>query len=515
MKDTKKDAIVATGVANTPVICWQTVNKVTDGTTNEQLALIQFANLLGSSIVNDEPSISNEKDVRNEARLLMSLSCTSPTNISEESGRASPENDSSSCQTYSSTSSVQNNSFTFTCPSLSLENPFREELSAIRDESSESTPPAALLGRILKVDDRDALRLSAEAMARNVMQSYQKAMQWRIQSWVDQLSRVLASKESFLQEQNASEKEIKALLESGEAKLIRQLRELEDKIHVGGARTYFKILPQRLPKVETSEPASKKLRMTESSDEEDMGFQETEYKYHVKHTLTMEGDLSISTPAGYVHIDIKVPGTVEGTFLSSEPGVEELTAVQVEINTEMLASMIEKSSRIAVRSSVEALLTPEPKEEESTAEANPTEAETEVVENRNTASPEPTVTPKRKYSHERVSGFSVVTPSDTSSPSSCGDSDHEDKPVLLSIPDDFSVVKSTLRMVTPQPSFARSEKHGFTFTPRAPGQTEMSFPSLVSPTQTSNPSFEAVGKSRSGPCLPVLVEVACAARHAN
>jgi hypothetical protein len=513
MKDTKIDAIVSTGVANAPVKSWHALNKVTDGTSNEQLALIRFANLLGSSIVSDEPSIANEKDVRNEARLLMSLSCASPTNISEESERVSPENDSSSCQTFSSTSSasVRNDSFTFTCPSLSLENPFREELSAIRDESNESALPAALLGRILKVDDRDALRLSAEAMARNVMQSCQKAMQWRIQSWVNQLSRVLVSKENLLQEQNASEKEIKELLESGEAKLILQLRELEGKILVGGARTHFKILPQRLPKVETGEPASKKLRMTESSDEEDMGLQETDYKYHVKHTLTMEVDLSISTPAGYVQIDIKVPGTVEGTFLSAEPGVEELTAFQVEINTEILASMIEKSSRIVVRSSVEALLTPELEEKEAT----PTEAETEVAENRNTASPEPTVTPKRKYSHERVSGFCMVTPRDTSSPSSCGDSDREDKPVRLSIPNDFSVVKSTLRMVSPHPSFASSEKHGFTFTPRAPGQMDMSFPSLVSPTQTSKPSFKALGKSRSGPCLPVLVEVACAAMHAN
>jgi hypothetical protein len=199
---------MATDIANTPVTICQTSSKVTDGTTNEQLALIRFANLLGSSISSDEPGIANEKDVCNEARLLMSLSCSSPTNISEESGRTSPESDSSSCQTYSSTSSVQRNSFTFTCPSLSLGNPFREELSAIRDESSESAPPAALLGRILKVDDRDALRLSAEAMARNMMQSYQKAMQWRIQqSWVDQLSRVLLSKESLLQEQNASEEE--------------------------------------------------------------------------------------------------------------------------------------------------------------------------------------------------------------------------------------------------------------------------------------------------------------------
>jgi hypothetical protein len=56
-------------------------------------------------------------------------------------------------------------------------------------------------------------------------------------------------------------REIKDLLESGEAKLILQLRELEEKIHVGGACTCFKVLAQCLPKVETSEPASKKLRV--------------------------------------------------------------------------------------------------------------------------------------------------------------------------------------------------------------------------------------------------------------
>ena len=505
---------MATDVVNVHGLGLNMMSKATDGTANEQLALISIANRLGSIILNDELGIAEEKDVHQEAKLLMSLSCSSPTNAPDNSGRTTPESDASSCYSAKSASSAfRRDSFTFICPSLSLETPFQDVYSGNGNEQKEKPPPSVLLGRILKVEDQDALRLSAEAMARNIMQTYHKAIQWRTQTWVDQLSVALLEMEKDLKDRSASEEQLKELLDSGEAKLLLQLRELNDSIAVIDARTSFKVLPQRVTKLDSLEPSSKKQRL-ESSDDESADFKETEYKYNVIHVLTMEAYVNVVTPAGYVQIDLQVPGTIEGTFLSLEPGVEKLTAVLVKINTDILASMIEKSCRIVVRSSAEALLCSEPNA--PPPQPYPGTQVDEVVDSPSIDSFVPTCTPKRKYSDERVSGLVVVTPRDVSSPSSCEDSDTEEKPVLLSIPDSFSDSKpiSTLRMVSPQPS-RPGDVGGITFTSQAANKQEIPLPTLVSPHQSSKPSFECVKPRGKGPYLPVLVEVACAAMRAH
>jgi hypothetical protein len=315
---------------------------------------------------------------------------------------------------------------------------------------------------------------------------------------------MLVNKEKILNQEKASEEEIKELLTSSEAQLILKLGELAEKIQVLDATTTFKVSPQRVPKTDASQNPSKKQRIEE---EEDMtSLEEHEYQYHVAHMLTVDIFLNILTPgAGYIQIDLQVPGTMKGTFLSTESEGEQLTDVMIELNTEMLASMIEKSSRMVVRSSVEALLKQEPEEEQ--AEETKEKAEVSTA-----TSPVPTGTPKRKYSDERVSNLVVVTPRDASSPSSFGDSDIDDKPVLLSIPDNFSSgqPKTSLRMLTPQPSRARDMANITDFTARLPPK-KMSLPFVVTPHKTSKPS---VVRGR-GPILPLLVEVACAAMRAN
>jgi hypothetical protein len=468
-------------------------------TSSEQLALTGFAHCLFSTAINNEPGIADKNDVHKEARLLMSLSCSSPTNIPMKSGRITPPSDASSC--YSTAS--QRDSFTFSCPSLSLENHSEgfEDTGEVNDteETSEKSAPAALLGRVLKVDDKDALRLSSEAMARNIMQSYQKAIEWRMRSWVDSLSRNLVNKENILKEQNASEESIKDLVNSGEAKLVVKLREISKKIQVLDACTSFKVLPQRVPNADEGEPTAKRQRVEE--EEEQVGLEEGEYQYHVAHLLTLEGYMNIFTPgAGHVQIDLQVPGTMKGTFLSIEDDAEQLTDVMIDLNTDILASMIEKSSRMVVRASVEALLKEEP---EATEEA--TEMEEEKVEFTEDTSPLPTFTPKRKISAERVSGLVVITPRDTSSPSSYGDSDNEDKLGILSIPNDFRSDQPKLKMLTPQPSRARGVGN-IAFTTRLSKKVKP-LPNVVTPHKTSTSFVEAKGK---GPSLPTLIEAACA-----
>ena len=517
---------MATDVSETYGIEWGDANKTEVGymasvTSNEQLTLIGMANQLGSSIVSNEPGIADEGAVRREAKLLMSLSCRSPDCMSDGSGRTTPESVASSCASVPS--STRRNTFRFTCPSLSLENPGKvseclegnAEPKSSGITSAESPLPAVLLGRSLKVEDRDALRLSAEAMTRNLMQSYQKALQWRIQAWIDSLSTVLVEEEKGLKEKGAAEDEIKGLLETPEAKLVLKLRELAEKIQVIDARTAFKVHPRRIDCKGDDAPPSKKQRSEPLNDM--CVLEETEYKYHVAHSLALEGFICVFTPAGFVHIDVQVPGSIKGTFLSSDPDFEEVIGVKVQLNTDILAAMIEKSSRITVRSSIEALIEAG-QEEDSTKN----EVKQELPVPCTTSAPIPTFTPKRKFTNdERSAGLVVVTPRETSSDSSYGDSDHEEKPVLLSIPDDFKLgskkTTPSLRMVSPQPSRPH-ELSGMTFTHRLPSRkTEIPLPSLVSPHKIAQPAANPTGGSAqgNGPCLPVLVEVACAAMHSN
>lgn len=485
-----------TDILNMSVQVWEDSRSVSEGslsTSSEQLALIGFAYQL-SSIIASNDGIADEIDVRKEAKLLMSLSCSSPTTtttaIEEQSGRITPPSDSSSCHSNGSGRA----SFCFTCPSLSLEN----HSQGLEDDF---VPTSVLLGRSLKVDDRDALRLSSEAMGRNIMQSYKKALDWRIQSWEDSLSQILVDKERDLIEQNASEEEIRELLKSRETNLLLALREIKQKIKVIHASTSFKVLPQRVTKADGSEPPAKKQR----TETEASGLEETEYQYHVAHVMALEGFLNIHTPAGYVKIELQVPGSMTGIFLTTEENVEELTNVKIELNTEILASMIEKSSRSVVRASVEALLKGETEEEKEVKEGSSVKLH----------APKPIVsacTPKRVVSEDRVSGLVVITPArDTSSPSSYGDSDNDDKSVLLSIPDNFTSdsSKQSFRMLTPQPSRLR-EMGNFTFTSRSKLKT--SLPTVVTPHKTQRPEAISSGK---GPILPLLVEAACAAMRKN
>jgi hypothetical protein len=425
--------------------------------------------------------------------------------------------------------------------------------SSITTANTATTIPAAvLLGRTLKVDDKDAMRLSSEAMALNVMQSFQKAMEWRSHSWVDSLSRVLVHRERQLmteqQQQGENDKldkrAVDLLYYSNEAILVAALRQIESKIQVLEANTAFKVLH----KVSTLDfgvadaaavdngPSLKKQRLGYDNEEEVErgGLEEGEYVYDVIHVLEMQCSLNISTPAGHVLIDLNVPGRIKGTFLSSEDNCdEELTDVTIHLNTNMLASMIEKSSRIAVRASVEAFLRGEHMET-SKVEPPMGVAAAKGVKEEAAATPAPktkfafdlpcpTRTPKRKLSDEEhpVSGLVVITPArETSSPSSYADSDSDgdNKPVLLQIPDNFNRTQSGSTVLFPQASRAH-EGSNLAFASRLPPKKTLKqqgppppHSAVVTPLKTTAPEFECREK---GPNLPVLVEVACAAMDAK
>lgn len=508
-------------------VAWDAQSRtVSEGSMNsttsaEQLALIGFAQRLFSVATNDERNTTDETDVRKEAQLLMSLSCLPPSNITIESGRASPSSDTSLGQ---SSGSRGRDNFTFSCPSLSLENRQLESdtqqslLSSSTSCSSTATDraPAVLLGRVLKVADVDALRLSSEAMARNIMQSYEKAIQWRIQSWIGSLSRVLVDKERELIASGLdNEANLKRIRESSEGLLIVFLRDISSKIRVEHAATDFKILSQRTKSSEdgNDEPPMKRPRRDSSIVSEQSGLTETDYEYSVSHLMTLECELSIEAPGvGNISIELKVPGTMKGVFLSVSDDYEHLTEVMLDINTDILASMIEKSSRMVVRSSVESSLGDNEGEKSQESKDNvplsqevslSQEAKEEVADNSHLATPTASAlsTPKAALSEGRMSNIALVTPKDSSLREF--HSNHEQ--IILSFPDSSSEDEKPILVPKPKRSRTMDIVSAFSTGFQSTKSMGTVSPTVVTPSKTVHEYTD--GKTQ-GPNLPALVEIA-------
>ncbi len=514
----KMDSDDASSTQGTPewVTHTRTLSDGSSSTSTEQLALMGFAHRLYSVSSNNDAGIADEIDVRNEAKLLMSLSGIPPTSIDVESGRITPPSDASSCH---SMSSRQRDTFRFSCPSLSLENSCHGDVTEGESSFSPSRVateigPAALLSRVLKVEDVDALRLTSEAMARNILQSYEKAIQWRIQSWIACLSRILVRQEGELKRKGtATEENLKVLRESSEAMLIVRLREIGEGMKVIDACNHFNVLPQKVQSSHCDRP-HKRRRLSED-------LSEGEYEYTVSHVLALEININVRAPSiGSANIDMKVPGTMNGTFVSFEDGRGKITDVVIDINTHILASMIEKSSRILVRSAMEALLKGE---EPNYLEEEPDETSLddqiqqadhlEGVLDDGQSLPEDELpieygeaarlgsTPLRTLSVDRVSDLVFVTPRDcdSSRSSSTEESDNDEQPsFVLSIPNDFDSDNPKQTLV-PQPS----RSYG---TSRLPmNKINEMHPPIVTPSKTSYSFIEGDGEAMN---LPTLVEVA-------
>ena len=258
----------------------------------EHLALVDFAQRLGSVTTNDEAGVTDSGDVRQYADLLMSLLSSPPHVVRDDGelnslsslavGAASDHHymsDASTSSATTSSSTHRRESFRFSHPSLSLDRkrkplpPKRTPCTAPEKddetEDSELPPPAVLLGRALRVDDREAHRLSADAMARNLLQSFQKAIVWRIQAWMDALKASLVQQEKALLQQNASEEELRELLKTSEAQLFHKLRLVSKAIEVKRAETCFHVLPQRIERQrqdDVTEAPFVKRRRIESED---------------------------------------------------------------------------------------------------------------------------------------------------------------------------------------------------------------------------------------------------------
>ncbi len=493
--------------------------------------LIGFAARLGTCVAHDDCE-SDDGDLRSEAQLLMNLLVSNTTSESTfianswDFANSVIDNDLNRKKGAASVETKNPNAFQFSCPSLSLDAKapltpgemtapqLRERLASDDTESSipslvDSPAPMVAMGRPLVVEDRDALRLSAEAMGRNILKTFEKALMWRKQCWVDALCRPLVDEEAALKEAGASEEELRALLETPEAKVITSLHKAT--IDVLDARTSFRVLPQRWDKNGgSSEPPPLKKRKSVS------GGAETSEEYCAAYVLSFQTVLNLSSPAGFSQVTLEAPGFMEGKFISSPSGDVTLTGVAVEIDTRVLASMIEKSSRIIARASTEAIINCSTNSDHSEAEvASPYP----TVEDQSVSNSVTTIATPRCESNggddDFPNGPTIVTPRCKSKPNSYCDNELElVKNECPPIPEDLcaqSQQRSFLRMVSPPPGSSSSDE-SVDLNSRGLTMKRAGF-SLVSPppsrysangTTTEYLSFD----SNTGPSLPALLEAA-------
>jgi hypothetical protein len=553
------------------------------------MALMDFSFRLGSYCYSAEPGSEDEDSTRQEAELLMSLCASSPTRETAKnddtgllevvlsSSSSSSSEASLPSEDSSQATSLRRDSFSFICPSLSLEttstslaattgvdesrceSPQRSvssipTLNSVDDDSLATMTPSVLFGRPLTLDDRDALRLSADAMARNVLHSFQKAIDWRMQTWIRSLSSTLVRKEKEMLGQGASQEQLKeTLLETPEAHLLVTLHGITNNqmIQVSGAGTSFQVLPQRVEH-ETNyaaeqPPALKKQRTLE---------EEGDYQYTVAHALVFECVVDFLTPAGYSEVTLEVPGTMEGTFTSAAGGhgdMDSMTSVTVDLDTRMLAVMVEKACRKIVRASAESAMQPPPEDDPSPSTDLAGEIEgTECEES--TGSPPRTKTtttevglglltpPPRQVSAD-ISAETVraalITPREQIISTIATPTRNKDyslpsarRNILRPIPDDLEEQQQQQRgprRISPQPNSpelisssgggcsddatARASAFPFTLqTPKVKDLWASATSALVSP-PLKEPAYHDVPDN--GPSLPMLVEVACRAFRGN
>lgn len=500
----------------------------------EQATLSDFASQLEAHVSLDGTKIEKKDvDIREEAEILLSLLSAIPPTQSQ-----SIDDDE-----YAYSSDYQDlirrdPSFSFTIPLMSLEECCSKRQDSTAQESSDGSTttedstvlpvatlaPAVLLGRQL-VGNGSSVEADkyGETMARNMAESFQKAVEWRIQVWIRSLSSILVKREKALTEAHASDDIIHELLDTPEAQVLLCLQKAASDISVVDTKTNLRVLFQRINRSQEhglqGGCSSLKKRKLEDLDSLQT---ESEYRYSVAHMLSFESTINLKTPAGYTEVTIEAPGIIEGSFLSSDSGEDTLTRISVEVDTNVIAMAIERSSRVVARTATHAVIPTTEEESEDEEEENYPKEQTEEL------APSPTLNAQTGPYDEATKAV-LVTPHKTTSSTMYEVNDVS----APSLPDDLNnVAKEVVRMVSPQPR--TPEYLSFNFTPRTPHTTRdktdaEDMLNLVSPPppapvvspptpSSSKTSSEDEGSpsisARKSPSLPALLQVASAAMEA-
>jgi len=353
--------------------------------TSEFFALIGFAARLGTC-ANNDGNCKAEKSVRDEAMLLMNL--LKGKRASEILSAEIGVKDSPYSKRKLRPQGRDIGNFSFEFPSLSLQPDARtsaadntavssadncsmNSTTQTNEAESPSQTPSKLLSRTQCTTNIDGIRNSSESMARNVLESFGAALEWRAKTWIKSLATVLALREQkridvrksedepglVIPGTSTQEKENEDLMNSREMQIIDAIVKSSEEVSVVNIKTTFRVLPNRVSNSISLGDArcnAKKTKVEPSSPNSN--------EYKVTHKLLFEATISMTSNDGvrYNGVKLHAPGFVQGTFShdtgSRNVGDEILRGVSMTLDTNALAQALERQSRLVVRKSAETSL---------------------------------------------------------------------------------------------------------------------------------------------------------------
>lgn len=290
--------------------------------------------------------------------------------------------------------------FAFSCPSLSIDGNHQrakrtmtaatgrlilaaEDAAAMDGKDSDSNAPkmqqpADLLGRTLLTHHREGVSEATDVMARNVLQAFSVALEWRYSAWVGSLAKVLRLKKALMaQEQQHSREERQQGSDGGEAgdadeivvassfnedmddgydyaeaTAIEYLARTISDLSVIDVKTAFRV--QQPSDRELVQP-KKRIKVRQVTLENDSGASRL---YERSSPLTFEAVLTVlvGPNAEPMRVVLGTGGTITGTFAGTSNGAEGeevLVGVDLKLDTDGLAHSVEEQSRLLVRAAAE------------------------------------------------------------------------------------------------------------------------------------------------------------------
>jgi len=281
----------------------------------------------------------------------------------------------------------QKQTYNLTFPSLSLTKSIHTNIVPAKEHIS---TPEQLFSR--PITNTNA-KLSAETIARNIMQSFLKAIDWRSKIWAKSLSdclhnefemktgyrngnepknigiRQVGSKEEHqivhdcvAESAKISPSKIailnQCILKSNKARVLQAIVHAASSVVLHDVRTTFQVLEQQLVRTSSmqGDDTKKSSNYGRPPPKKRKTNRYNEKRYRLSHAINMETSCTVSTKCKKyddslrpMTVVLQASGNIHGTFYRSNDGDVKLVSVVVELDTQELALSMEKNSRLVVR----------------------------------------------------------------------------------------------------------------------------------------------------------------------
>ena len=237
-----------------------------------------------------------------------------------------------------------------------------------------------LLGRTLLAHSREGVSEATDVMARNVLQAFSVALEWRYSAWVGSLAEVLRIKKYLMAEQRQQQREGDVTdgaasfdeeeddgYDYAEATAIDYLARTIADLSVIDVKTAFRVQqPSDRDLVQPKKRIKVRQVTLENTHNNDGGNDSGNSNgsgrlYERSSPLTFEAVLTVlaGPNAEPMRVVLGTAGTIAGTFAAAPAGAEGeevLVGVGLRLDTDGLAHSMEEQSRLLVRAAAEAAM---------------------------------------------------------------------------------------------------------------------------------------------------------------